>query len=191
MVHYRETSYGDFLSGRQDLQYIKFSVSSKFNFHKICAGSFISLKKVRISYNVPRNMTIHNGVNGTSELFEHAKRTRRFLDARYTTVRFVTVPPAFSGWFAFHPAEPPLIPRVALPRIPFSPRTISALSHENPSSKYEDPAPMESRNSRSSGIHDDEYILATSPMNEQWEIPATPYFEYSRSRSTSRSRSVR
>lgn len=30
----------------------------------------------------------------------------------------------FSGRFAFHPAEPPLIPRVVLSRTPFSPRTI-------------------------------------------------------------------
>ena len=63
------------------------------------------------------------------ELTEHpnSPSMRSELDAsgaRYITVRFVTVPPAFSGRFAFHPAEPPLISRVALPRIPFSPRTI-------------------------------------------------------------------
>jgi len=60
---------GDFLSGWLDLQYINFQpVRPKFNFHKICARSFISLKKVRTSYNVPRNVTIHNGINGTSKL---------------------------------------------------------------------------------------------------------------------------
>lgn len=60
-------------------------------------------------------MTILNGMNGTSEVPEHAKRPRRSWC--FDTVRtFRRRTAGFSGRLAFHPAEPPLIPRVVLPR---------------------------------------------------------------------------
>lgn len=74
--------------------------------------------------------------------------------------RLVIVPPAFP--VGFHPAEPPLVPRVALSRIPFSPRTIPRYpgrTRRRSHHEDDDDDPRES-------LIDDEYIPATSLTNE-------------------------